>query len=32
MLAAKGGYTPTVKALIKAGANITLRDEVSFQK
>ena len=30
MLAAKGGYTVTVKALINAGAHITLRNRVSL--
>ena len=29
MLAASSGYTETVKALIEAGADVTLRNEVS---
>ena len=29
MLAAKDGYIETVKVLIKAGANVTLRNKVS---
>ena len=29
MLAAHGGYTETVKALIEAGADVDLRDRVS---
>ena len=28
MLAARGGHTETVKALIEAGADITLRNKV----
>ena len=28
MLAAKGGHTKTVKALIEAGADVTLRNKV----
>ena len=28
MLAAKGGHTETIKALIEAGADVTLRNKV----
>ena len=31
MLAAQGGHTETVKALIEAGADVNLGDEASFR-
>ena len=30
MLAAEGGHTETVKVLINAGADVTLRNQVCF--